>query len=87
MRLKRLYSEGKFSLLGLGYLFGIFLANYVVFFDIVIRVLVKFILIGLHMHALVEVLDGDMHFLDGIIVVKLGNFARMFYTGRVWLHF
>jgi hypothetical protein len=39
------------------------------------------------MHALVEMLYGYLHFLNGVVAMNLGNFARMNWTKLVWLHF
>ena len=32
-------------------------------------------MVGLYMHTLVEVFDGDMHLLDGVIILNLGHDA------------
>ena len=44
-------------------------------------------MVGLYMHTLVEVFDGDMHFLDGVVILNLGHDARMVRTQGIWLHF
>ena len=51
------------------------MAGDVVLFDISVSVLIEFVLVCLHMHALVEVLDGDVHFLNGVVAMNLGNLA------------